>query len=173
MGLYLPLCKSGLSPLKSADVKIWVNKGGSRPGAVIPALLLLFRLGFQICNWNIIFPVIWECGLRLSWNKRMNRCRLPLQSCSMVPRKAVVAGFQLHCHSEWSLSALLQNSLFCYSMPLSGSSNNAIVDHTVVEDFTTSLYIVALLNQNCLNSDGFLAHIFPISPLCNICVPHL
>lgn len=118
MGFYLPLRKSGLSPLKSADVKIWVNKGGSRPGAVIPALLLLFRLGFQICNCNIIFPVIRECGLRLSRNKTMNRCRLALQSCSVVPRQAVVAGFQLPCHSKWSLSAQLQNSLFCYSIPL-------------------------------------------------------
>lgn len=117
-GLYLPLCKSGLSPLKSADVKIWVNKGRSRPGAVIPSLLLLFRLGFQICNCNIIFPVIWECGLSLSWNKRMNRHRLALQSCSMVPRQVVVAGFRLPCHSEWSLSAQLQNSLFCYFIPL-------------------------------------------------------
>lgn len=95
MGLYLPLCKSGLSPLKSADVKIRVNKGGSRPGAVISALLFLFRLGFQICNCNIIFPVIWECELKLSWNKRMNRCRLALQSCSTVPRQVVVARFQL------------------------------------------------------------------------------
>lgn len=138
MGLYLPLCKSGLSPLKSADVKIRVNKGGSRPGAVIPALLFLFRLGFQICNCNIIFPVIWECELKLSWNKRMNRCRLALQSCSTVPRQVVVAGFQLPRCSEWSLSALLQNSLFCYCAPLSGSSNNATVDHTVVEDFLTS-----------------------------------
>lgn len=137
MGLYLPLCKSGLSPLKCTDARICVNKGRSRLGAVIPALLLLFRLGFQICNCNIIFPVIWECGLRLSWNKRRNRCRLALQSCSMVPRKVVVAGFQLPCHSEW-FPAVLQNSLLCYSIPLSGSSNNATVDHTVVEDFMTS-----------------------------------
>lgn len=55
MGLYLPLCKSELSPLKSTDVKIWVNKGESRPGAVIPALLPLFRLGFQTYNCNIFF----------------------------------------------------------------------------------------------------------------------
>lgn len=86
MGLYLPLCKSGLPPLKSTDVKIWVNKGESRPGAVIPALLLLFRLGFQTYNCNIFFLSFGNVDWGWAVKKRKNRCRLALQSCSTSTR---------------------------------------------------------------------------------------
>lgn len=123
MGFYLSLCTSGLSPLKLTDVKIWVNKE-LRPAAVIPALLLLFRLGFQTRNCSILFPVIWECGKGLSCNKRKNRCRLALQSCSMVPGQVAVAGFQLSCHSEWLSYHCSKTPSFATSVPLSGSSNN-------------------------------------------------
>lgn len=123
--------------------KIWVNKGELRPGAVIPALLLLFRLGFQTYNCNILFPVIWECGKGLSCNKRKNKCRLALQSCSVVPGQVAVACFQLSCHSEWLSHHCSKTLSFATSVPLSSSSNNdyiivITVDHTVVKDFVPS-----------------------------------
>lgn len=55
------------------EAKIWAKglkkKGESRPGAAIPVLLHLFRLGFQTSNCKI-FSVIWECRQGLSSNKR-------------------------------------------------------------------------------------------------------
>lgn len=143
MGLYLPLCTSGLSLLKSTDVKTWENKGESRLGAVIPALLLLFRLGSQTYNCNILFPVIWECGRGLSCNKSKNRCRLALQSCSMAPGQVAMVGFQLSCHSEWFSHHCSKTPSFATSVPLSASRNNdymiiITVDYIVVKAFVPS-----------------------------------
>lgn len=117
MGLYLPLCKSGLSPLKSTDVKVWVNKGESRPGAVIPALLLLFRLGFQTYNCNIFFLSFGNVDWGWAITKGRIGADLLCRAAAPVPGQVVVARFQLSGHSKWPLSALLQNSLFCYLHP--------------------------------------------------------
>lgn len=110
MGWYLPLCKSGLSPLKSTDVKIWVNKGESKPRAVIPALLLLSRLGFQTYNCNIFFLSFGN----VDWGWAGTKGRI---GADLLCR---AAAWHQGRHSEWSLLALLQNSLFCYLCPSLG-----------------------------------------------------